>query len=102
MAAGHRGVRRRTAVLLGVALLVPTRAHRLVGVLALLVSLATAAAVLVLFVEADWRVERFGVGTWFAVAVPVLGVPGSAQGHAHRARRRPRAALTAPAGGPPV
>ena len=64
-------------VLLGVALLVPTRAHRLVGVLALLVSLATAAAVLVLFVEADWRFELFGVGTWFAVAVPVLGVLGA-------------------------
>jgi len=64
-------------VLLGVALLVPTRAHRLVGVLALLVSLATAAAVLVLFVEADWRFELFGVGTWFATAVPVLGVLGA-------------------------
>ena len=64
-------------VLLGVALLVPTRAHRLVGVLALLVSLATAAAVLVLFVEADWRFELFGVGTWFAVAVPVLGILGA-------------------------
>ena len=64
-------------VLLGVVLLVPTRAHRLVGVLALLVSLATAAAVLVLFVEADWRFELFGVGTWFAVAVPVLGVLGA-------------------------
>ena len=64
-------------VLLGVALLVPTRAHRVVGVLALLVSLATAAAVLVLFVEADWRFELFGVGTWFAVAVPVLGILGA-------------------------
>jgi hypothetical protein len=64
-------------ILLGVVLLVPTRAHRLVGVLALLVSLVTAAAILVLFAEADWRVERFGVGTWFAVAVPVLGILGS-------------------------
>ena len=64
-------------VLLGLALLVPARAHRLVGVLALVVSLATAAAVLVLFAEAGWRVERFGVGTWFATAVPVLGVLGA-------------------------
>jgi hypothetical protein len=64
-------------VLLGIALLVPARAHRLLGVLALLVSLVTAAAVLVLFADADWRMERFGVGTWFAVAVPVLGVLGA-------------------------
>ena len=64
-------------VLLGVALLVPARAHRLLGVLALLVSLATAAAMLVLFAEADWRLERFGVGAWFAAAVPVLGVLGA-------------------------
>lgn len=64
-------------VLLGLTLLVPARAHRVVGVLALLVSLVTAAAVLVLFAEAGWRLERFGVGTWFATAVPVLGVLGA-------------------------
>ena len=64
-------------VLLGLALLVPARAHRVVGVLALFVSLVTAAAVLVLFAEAGWRLERFGVGTWFATAVPVLGVLGA-------------------------
>jgi hypothetical protein len=63
-------------VLLGVLLLVPARAHRLVGVLALFVSLAAAAAV-VLLVEAGWGVDRFGPGMWCAVAVPVLGVLGS-------------------------
>jgi hypothetical protein len=64
-------------VLLGVALLVPARAHRLVGVLALVVALAAAAAVLVLLGSADWRLDSFGVGTWFAAAVPVLGLLGA-------------------------
>jgi hypothetical protein len=64
-------------VLLGVTLLVPARAHRFLGVLALLVALTTGAALLVLFAQADWRVERFGVGAWCATAVPVFGVLGS-------------------------
>jgi hypothetical protein len=64
-------------VLLGLGLLVPARAHRLVGLLALLVALATAAAVLVLLGGAGWRVDRFGLGFWFAAAVPVLGLIGA-------------------------
>jgi hypothetical protein len=64
-------------VLLGLGLLVPARGHRLLGLLALVVALATAAAVLVLLAGAAWRVDRFGVGTWFAAAVPVLGVVGA-------------------------
>ena len=64
-------------ILLGLALLVPARAHRLLGVLALLVALAAAAAVLVLVAEAGWATERFGPGTWCAVAVPVLGLLGA-------------------------
>jgi hypothetical protein len=63
-------------VLLGVMMLVPARAHRLVGVLALVVSLAAAGAVVVL-VSDGWGVERFGPGMWCAVAVPVLGLAGS-------------------------
>ena len=64
-------------VLLGLLLLVPARAHRLVGVLALLASLAAAAAVAVLLAGLGWRPDRFGPGMWCAVAVPVLGLLGS-------------------------
>ena len=64
-------------VLLGLLLLVPARAHRLVGVLALFASLAAAAAVIVLAAGLEWRPDRFGPGTWCAVAVPVLGLLGS-------------------------
>jgi hypothetical protein len=64
-------------VLLGLLVLIPARAHRLLGVAALIVALAAAAAVIVLFADAEWRVDRFGPGMWFAVAVPVLGVLGA-------------------------
>jgi hypothetical protein len=64
-------------VLLGLLLLVPAHAHRVVGVLALVISLATAAAVIVLLADADWRADRFSLGAWFAVAVPVLGLLGA-------------------------
>jgi hypothetical protein len=64
-------------VLLGLLLLVPAHAHRVVGVLALVASLATAAAVIVLLADAGWRADRFSLGAWFAVAVPVLGLLGA-------------------------
>ncbi|WP_164704705.1 hypothetical protein [Blastococcus litoris] len=64
-------------VLLGFALLVPARAHRLLGVLALAVALAATAAALLLASEAGWRADRFGPGMWCAVAVPVLGLLGA-------------------------
>ena len=64
-------------VLLAVALLVPARGHRLVGVVALVISLVAAAALLVLMVESGLADDRLGPGMWCAVAVPVLGVLGS-------------------------
>lgn len=64
-------------VLLGFLLLVPARAHRLLGVLALLIALGSGAAVLDLLAGASWRLDLFGPGTWFAAAVPVLGVLGA-------------------------
>ncbi|MFP5371579.1 MAG: hypothetical protein ACLGI3_12645 [Actinomycetes bacterium] len=64
-------------VLLGLLLLVPARAHRLVGMLALLASLAAAAALVVLVAGLGWQPERFGPGMWCAVAVPLLGLLGS-------------------------
>src|SRR5215213_1258791 len=63
-------------VLLGFLLLVPARAHRLVGLVALVVSLAATAAVLFLVSDVGWRIDGFGPGTWCAVAVPVLGLLG--------------------------
>ena len=64
-------------VLLGLLLLVPARTHRLVGVLALVVSLAAATALVLLMADGGWGADRFGAGMWCAVAVPVLGALGS-------------------------
>lgn len=64
-------------LLLGMLLLVPAHAHRAVGVLALLVALGTAAAVLAVVDGAGWRADRFALGMWFALAVPVLGLLGA-------------------------
>jgi hypothetical protein len=64
-------------VVLGIPLLIPARAHRLVGVLALVVSLAAATAVVLLMVDGGWGPDQFGPGMWCAVAVPVLGALGA-------------------------
>jgi hypothetical protein len=64
-------------VVLGLLLLVPARAHRLIGLLALVVALASAAAVALLIAETGLADDRFGPGMWCAVAVPVLGLLGS-------------------------
>jgi hypothetical protein len=64
-------------VLLGLLLLVPARTHRFVGVVALGVALAAAAAVSLLLAESGLADDRFGPGMWCAVAVPVLGVLGA-------------------------
>jgi hypothetical protein len=62
---------------LGLLLLVPARAHRFLGVLALLVSLGAGAGVLVALSGVHWQVGRFQPGFWCAVAVPVLGLLGA-------------------------
>jgi hypothetical protein len=64
-------------VLLGFLALIPARAHRAVGVLALLVALAAAAAVAVLMADGGWGPDQFGPGMWCAVAVPILGGLGA-------------------------
>ncbi len=61
----------------GLLLLVPARAHRFLGVLALLLALAAVAGVLVPLADAGWQPGRFGVGFWFAAAVAVLGLLGA-------------------------
>jgi hypothetical protein len=64
-------------LVLGLLLLVPARAHRVVGVLALAVSLAAATAVALLLADGGWGPDQFGPGLWCAVAVPILGTLGS-------------------------
>jgi hypothetical protein len=63
--------------LLGILLWLPARTHRFLGVVALLVSLAITAAILVPLADEEWQVDAFGVGFWFAVAVAALGLLGS-------------------------
>jgi hypothetical protein len=63
--------------LLGLLMFAPAKTHRFLGVIALLVSLAALAAVLVPLARADWNFGDFDLGFWFAIAVPVLGLLGS-------------------------
>ena len=63
--------------LLGVLMWLPMRSHRFFGLLALLVSLAVTAGVLVPFEDADWDLGSFGPGFYCAIAVAVLGLLGS-------------------------
>ena len=62
---------------LGLLLWLPARSHRLLGVLAFLVSLGVTAGVLVPLADADWDLGFFGPGFWCAIAVAVLGLLGS-------------------------
>ena len=63
--------------LLGLLLFRRAHTHRLVGVLALLVSVTAAAGVLVLLADAGWDTDRLDLGAWFAAAVPALGLLGA-------------------------
>jgi hypothetical protein len=62
---------------LGLLMLVPARAHRFLGLLALLVSFAVAAGVLVPLADDKWKLGDFRVGFYLAIAVAVLGLLGS-------------------------
>jgi hypothetical protein len=73
--------------LLGLALWLPARSHRIVGLVALLVSLAITAAVLVPLIDARWKLSFFGPGFWCAIAVAVLGLLGSLKAVLTRPRR---------------
>ncbi|SHN82865.1 hypothetical protein SAMN05660350_03340 [Geodermatophilus obscurus] len=63
--------------LLGLLVVLPARSHRFLGVLALLVSLAAGAGVLVPLADVGWDTATIDTGFWFAVAVPVLGLLGA-------------------------
>jgi hypothetical protein len=62
---------------LGLLVVLPAKTHRFLGVLALLVSLAAAAGVLVPLADTGWDLDRVGTGFWFAAAVPALGLLGA-------------------------
>jgi len=62
---------------LGLLMFVPTKTHRFLGAAALLVTLVVAAGVLVPLAEANWALEPWAVGAWFAVAVGGLGFLGA-------------------------
>ncbi|TFV65844.1 UNVERIFIED_ORG: hypothetical protein E4P37_08440 [Bacillus sp. AZ43] len=64
-------------LLLGIALWLPMRSHRFLGLLALLVTGAVVAGVLVPLVQDGWDLGVFGPGFWCAIAVAVLGLLGS-------------------------
>jgi hypothetical protein len=62
---------------LGLLMVIPAKTHRSLGVLALLVTLVVAAGVLVPLADAQWDVQPWAVGAWFAVAVGGLGFLGA-------------------------
>ena len=64
-------------LLLGVLLFLPSRTHRVVGVLALCVAIAVTAGVLSRVAQAGWSSAGFDRGMWCAAAVAGLGVLGA-------------------------
>ena len=72
---------------LGLVLWLPARSHRFVGAVALIVSLAVTAGVLVPLIDATWKLGFFGPGFWCAIAVAVLGLLGSLKAVLTRPKR---------------
>jgi hypothetical protein len=64
-------------LLLGVLLFLPSRTHRVGGLLALVIAMGVAAAVLLQVAQVDWNSDRFGPGMWAAVVVAALGILGA-------------------------
>jgi hypothetical protein len=62
---------------IGLLLLIPAKAHRTLGLLALLVSCGVIAGVLVPLADGGWNLGDWRVGFYFAMAVAVLGLLGS-------------------------
>jgi hypothetical membrane protein len=63
--------------LLGLLVLAPARTHRTLGLLALLVTGAVGAGVLVPLVDAKWHLGVFDLGFFLGIAVTVLGLIGA-------------------------
>jgi hypothetical protein len=64
-------------LLLGVLLFLPSRTHRVGGLLALVIATGVAAGALLQVAQADWNSARFGPGMWAAVIVAALGILGA-------------------------
>jgi hypothetical protein len=64
-------------LLLGVLLFLPSRTHRVVGLLALCLAIAVTAGVLSRIAQAGWSSAGFERGMWCAVAVAGLGILGA-------------------------
>jgi hypothetical protein len=62
---------------LGVLLFIPSRTHRLMGLLALCAAMAVTAGVLSRFAQAQWDGAVLGRGMWCAVAAAALGILGA-------------------------
>lgn len=77
-------------LLLGLLLFRPARTHRVTGLLALLVTLAVAAGVVVPIADANWSTASFGPGMWLAVAVAALGLLGTVKAMETAPRLRSR------------
>jgi hypothetical protein len=75
-------------LVLGLLVLVPARAHRFLGVVALLVALGVTAAVLVPMAADGWSTGVYDLGWWFAAAVAALGLLGALKAALTRPRSR--------------
>lgn len=64
-------------LVLGLLLFRRARTHRVVGLLALLATLAAAAGVVVPIADANWSTASLAPGMWLAVAVAALGLVGA-------------------------
>jgi hypothetical protein len=62
---------------LGILMWLPMRSHRALGFLALLVTGAVIAGLLVPLIDEGWDLGIFGPGFWCGIAVGVLGLLGS-------------------------
>jgi hypothetical protein len=62
---------------LGVLLFIPSRTHRIMGLLALCAAMAVTAGVVSRFAQAQWNGAGFDRGMWCAIAAAALGVLGA-------------------------
>jgi hypothetical protein len=64
-------------LVIGLAMWLPLRTHRFLGLLGLIVTALVAAGLLVPLYQADWDLGAFAIGFYFGLAVAVLGLLGS-------------------------
>jgi hypothetical protein len=76
-------------LVVGLIVLVPARAHRTLGLVALLLTAAVAAGVLVPLEAAHWRLGVFDIGFFCAIGVAVLGLIGALKALLTGPRARP-------------